>query len=186
MTNHILVTAVGNDRPGIVARITEVLVSHGANLEESRMAILGGEFAAVMLVTAEVNADALLKDLKELEKDGISVTTKMTKPLGADKYASYIPCEIFLRGADHEGIVHSLSSQLRDRDINIQSVHTEVISAPETGSPLFCMNATILVPPQISVEDFKKELQKIGDSQNVDIELKTRKEAEAKAGAAKK
>ncbi len=185
MTNHILVTAVGDDRPGIVARITEVLVGHGANLEESRMAILGGEFAAVMLVTAEVNADALLNDLKELEKDGISVTTKMTKPISADKYSSYIPCEIFLRGADHEGIVHSLSSQLRDRDINIQSVHTEVIGAPETGSPLFCMNATVLVPPSLPVDQLKKELQQIGDAQNVDIDLKTRKEADARAGSKK-
>ncbi|MDZ4833091.1 MAG: ACT domain-containing protein [Candidatus Melainabacteria bacterium] len=182
MTNHILVTAVGVDRPGIVARITEVLVSHGANLEESRMAILGGEFAAVMLVTGEINADALLKDLGELEKDGISVTTKLTKPMGAEKYSAYVPCEIFLRGADHEGIVHSLSSQLRDKDVNIQSMHTEVISAPETGSPLFCMNATILLPPSIPIEEFKKELQRIGDAQNVDIELKTRKEAEVKAG----
>ncbi len=185
MTNHILVTAVGEDRPGIVARITEVLVSHGANLEESRMAILGGEFAAVMLVTGEINADALLKDLHELEKDGITVSTKQTKPISTEKYGAYIPCEIFLRGADHEGIVHSLSTQLRDKDVNIQSMHTEVISAPETGSPLFCMNATVLVPPSIPIDEFKKELQRIGDLQNVDIELTTRKEAEAKAGAKK-
>ncbi|MBZ0186776.1 MAG: hypothetical protein K8F91_11050, partial [Candidatus Obscuribacterales bacterium] len=46
MNNQLLVTAVGEDRPGIVARVTEVLSGHGANLEASRMAILGGEFAA--------------------------------------------------------------------------------------------------------------------------------------------
>jgi glycine cleavage system transcriptional repressor len=183
MTNHLLVTAVGEDRPGIVARITEVLVSHGANLEESRMAILGGEFAAVMLVTGNIELDALRKDLNALEKDGISVSTKSTKPINPERYKNYTSCEIFLRGADHEGIVHSLSTQLKDKDINIQSVHTEVISAPVSASPLFCMNATILVPPTMSVEGLKKELARIGDSQSVDIELKIRSESEVDARA---
>lgn len=185
MTNHMLVTAVGEDRPGIVARITEVLVSHGANLEESRMAILGGEFAAIMLITGHIDVAGLNKDLQALEKDGISVTTRETRPVSSDKYNSYALCEIFLRGADHEGIVHSFSSQLRDKDINIQSVHTEVISAPVTAAPLFCMNATILVPPSLKVEDLRKELEKIADAQGVDIELKSRSAAslaeEAKA-----
>ncbi|MBX3137861.1 hypothetical protein KF707_16670 [Candidatus Obscuribacterales bacterium] len=183
MTNHLLVTAVGEDRPGIVARLTEVLVSHGANLEESRMAILGGEFAAVMLVTGAIDMNALQNEFRALEKDGIHVTTRTTKPIDIDKYKSYASCEIFLRGADHEGIVHSLSSQLRDKEINIQSVHTEVISAPVSASPLFCMNATILVPPSLSVEELKKELARIGDTQGVDIDLKVRSESEADAKA---
>jgi len=183
MTNHLLVTAVGEDRPGIVARITEVLVSHGANLEESRMAMLGGEFAAIMLVTGQIEMEALQKDFQALEKDGIAVTTRATKPISPDKYKSYTSCEIFLRGADHEGIVHSLSSQLKDKDVNIQSVHTEVISAPVSASPLFCMNATILVPPAMKVEDLKKELARIGDTQGVDIDLKVRSESEAPSRA---
>ncbi len=183
MTNHLLVTAVGEDRPGIVAKITEVLVSHGANLEESRMAILGGEFAAVMLVTGQMDASELQKDLSALEKDGIAVTTRSTKPISAERYRDHTACEIFLRGADHEGIVHSVSSQLKDKDINIQSVHTEVISAPVSGSPLFCMNATILVPPSLPVETLKSDLARIGDAQSVDIELKVRRESEAKFDA---
>ncbi len=183
MTNHLLVTAVGEDRPGIVAKLTQVLVSHGANLEESRMAILGGEFAAVMLVTGEMDANKLQHDLSALEKDGITVTTRATKPISVDKYRDYTACEIFLRGADHEGIVHSVSSQLRDKDINIQSVHTEVISAPVSGSPLFCMNATILVPPSLPVETLKSDLASIGDAQSVDIELKVRRASEAKSDA---
>lgn len=181
MTNHLLVTAVGEDRPGIVARLTEILVSHGANLEESRMAMLGGEFAAVMLVTGDIDMNALQNELRALERDGFHVTTKPTKPVAIEKYRNYTSCEIFLRGADHEGIVHSLSSQLKDKDINIQSVHTEVISAPVSASPLFCMNATILVPPSLSIEELRKELARIGDSQSVDIDLKIRTETASEA-----
>ncbi|MGD9679812.1 MAG: glycine cleavage system protein R [Candidatus Obscuribacterales bacterium] len=174
MGNQLLVTAVGEDRPGIVARVTEVLAGHGANLEASRMAILGGEFAAIMLVTgASDKLEAIKKDLSVLEKDGITISTKLTKPVSPEIYKDHVRCELSLRGADHEGIVHSVSSQLRDKKINIQSVETDVVGAPITGTPLFCMNATILVPPDLPVGKLKEELDEIARSQSVDIDLST-------------
>ncbi|MBW3611674.1 MAG: GHKL domain-containing protein [Actinobacteria bacterium] len=47
---HVAVTAIGTDRPGIVARVTGVLVEHGGNLEDSAMTILGGHFAIMLVV----------------------------------------------------------------------------------------------------------------------------------------
>lgn len=172
MSSQLLVTAVGEDRPGIVSRITEVLLSHGANLEESRMAVLGGEFAAIMLVTGGADKiDAIQTDLSGLEKDGIQVNTKLTRRLDMERYKGYTLCEISLRGADHEGIAHHLSRRLKDRDINFQSVHTEVIGAPVTGSPLFCMDATIMVPSKTSLENLRAELEEIATQEMVEIEL---------------
>lgn len=174
MNNQLLVTAVGEDRPGIVARVTEVLSGHGANLEASRMAILGGEFAAIMLVTGpQDKLEMISRDLKVLERDGIAISTKKTTPISPDVYKDHARCELSLRGADHEGIVHSLSSSLRDKNINIHSVETDVVEAPVTGSPLFCMNAVILVPPAIPLEKLKRELEQVACDQNVDIDLKT-------------
>jgi glycine cleavage system transcriptional repressor len=45
-------SALGRDRPGIVAEVTGVLVEHGVNVEDSRMAILRGEFAMVLVLGA--------------------------------------------------------------------------------------------------------------------------------------
>src|SRR5438309_5307887 len=82
MKNQLLVTAVGEDRPGIVARLSEIFIKHGGNLEESRMAILGGEFAAIVLVSApEGKMDALTQDLVKLKAEGIMITTKATHAL---------------------------------------------------------------------------------------------------------
>ena len=45
---YLVVTTVGPDRRGMVEKITDVMVNHQANIEESRMARLGGEFAVIM------------------------------------------------------------------------------------------------------------------------------------------
>lgn len=173
MRTQLLVTTVGEDKPGIVAKLTEVFVKHGANLEESRMAILGGEFAAIALVTLErENLDDLKKALEGLKSEGLTVSTKGTSI--ADRLKDYTTYELELRGADHEGIVHKVSSYLRDRNINIQSIDTQIINAPETGSPLFCMKAIMQVPPRITFDELRKNLDAIGDAEMVDIELSSK------------
>ncbi len=178
MRTQLLVTSIGEDRPGIVARLTEVFVANSANLEESRMAILGGEFAAIMLVSvATTNVPALEKDLAKLQTEGISATARRTEILDPNRFAGYGNFEIFLKGADHEGIVHKVSSFLHDLSINIQSVETTVVAAPVTGSPLFQMSALVLVPPTIAAADLKKKLDAIADQETVDIELRSLNQA---------
>jgi len=170
MKVQLLVTATGEDRPGIVARLTEVFVAHGANLEESRMALLGGEFAAIVLVSlASERLEELLPALDMLKKDGILVTTKKTSLQSPDKFKGYIPYDLSVSGADHEGIVHKVTAYLREHSINIQNMESDIINAPDTGTPLFCMRATVQVPPSVSMSELQKQLQQIGDQESVDI-----------------
>lgn len=170
---QLLVTSIGEDRPGIVARLAELFVANGANLEESRMAILGGEFAAIMLVSmSNDKVSELEKDLARLQTEGISVSTRKTEQMMSGRFQGYANYEISLKGADHEGIVHKVSSFLRDQSINIQSVETTVVNAPVTGSPLFQMRALVLVPPALSGAQLQKSLDHIANEESVDIELR--------------
>jgi glycine cleavage system transcriptional repressor len=175
MKKQLLVTAAGEDRPGIVARLTEVFVKHGANLEESRMAILGGEFAAIIMIAVpDERIEDLRKELKGLEDETITVTTKSTKPLDPKRFVKYAPYQIDLAGADHEGIVHKVSRFLKDHSINIQCMDTEVVPAPVSGTPLFHMKATVLVPPSISFGELQHQLDQLGDEECVDIAISAR------------
>jgi glycine cleavage system transcriptional repressor len=173
MRTQLLITSIGEDRPGIVARLTEVFVANSANLEESRMAILGGEFAAIMLVSAPAEkTPGLEKDLAKLQAEGISAISRKTEFLNPNRFQGYASYEISLSGADHEGIVHQVSSFLHDQSINIQSVDTTVVNAPVSGTPLFQMKAHIQVPPAISESQLRKKLNEIADQESVDIDLK--------------
>lgn len=186
MQNKFLLTVVGEDRPGIVARLTEVLVKHEANLEESRMAILGDEFAAIVLISVSDNKlDNLKKELSSLEKEGIQITYKGTQPLGSERFAGYSWYRLHLTGADHEGIVFKVAQMLRERSINIQSMETDVVPAPETATPLFKLDATIVVPATIRSAELEKELSRIGEEEMVDIVIKEVDSAKAVAAAVK-
>ena len=172
MKIQLMVTATGEDRPGIVARLTEVVVKHGGNLESSRMTILGGEFAAISLVTVpEEKAPALENALSELKNDELTIFCKKTKSFSSERHAGYSFYDIVLSGADHEGIVHKFSAHLRDLNVNFQSVHTDIVHAPITGSPLFTMHASVAVPPSITFSELKKDLARLADEEAVEIEL---------------
>ena len=183
MKEHILVTAVGEDRPGIVSHLAEVITRHGANLEDSRMTVLGGEFAAIALVTVTENKlPQLLKDLEQLTKDKIHVTTRKTKAPNGEQYKNHSAFQISLTGADHEGIVHKISSYLKNHHINIQSMETELVPAPETGTPLFCMNAIVIVPDSMDSKKLNADLDAIAQEEAVEIDLAAYIEAGQEVG----
>ena len=177
MTNQLLVCAIGEDRPGIVAQLTEVVARHGGNLEESRMAILGGEFAAIMLVTVALErVDAFKTELHRLNGDSLNVIVKPTQRLDPNRFKGHSYYDITLNGADHEGIVHKVSALLHERSINIQSMDTDLVNAPETGTPLFRMKAIVAVPKSMGLQTLQEDLRKLGNQENVDITVQSRAE----------
>ena len=63
-------TAIGRDRPGIVAAVTKALYEHDCNIEDSSMTILEDEFAIILIMSMpeKSNTDSLLKDIKNVER----------------------------------------------------------------------------------------------------------------------
>ena len=80
MTQLIVLSAVGTDRPGVVKDISKAILDCGGNIEESRMAALGAEFAVLLLISGNwhtlTKLEKALDDLKE--KDGLTITIKKT------------------------------------------------------------------------------------------------------------
>ena len=173
MTHQALVlTATGPDKPGIVEQVTEVVEEHDGNVEASRMARLGGEFAMLMLVSASgTRIGAQREALRGLRQHDFKVVTRLTASGNMEQYAGHIPYEIKVRGADHEGIVHSVTQYLASQGINIETLDTNVCKAPMTGTPLFEMDAVILVPGSLSYHDLREALEEIGDQSGVDAEI---------------
>ena len=172
MKTYLVVTVTCPDRPGIVERITEVLVGHAANWEESRMARLGGDFAGIVLISvAPEKADALAASLHALGDAQMTVLIKPTKP-AADALVGGTLYELQLTGADHEGIVHKVSAYLAGQGINVEAMETDVVPAPVTATPLFQMEAQIKVPPRLTLAELQGNLARIGDELGVDIEVR--------------
>ncbi len=98
---YLVVTTVGPDRRGIVEKITEVIVSQQANIEESRMARLGGEFAVIMLLSLPgKKEEVLLAGLDTLKAYNLTVITRPTNLSRLELFQGFVPYEISVIGAD--------------------------------------------------------------------------------------
>ncbi len=76
MRKNIVLTLTGSDRLGIVESVTKMLLEYDGNVEASRMARLGGEFAMLMLFSLpEENLPRLEKGIQSLASQGFKVTT---------------------------------------------------------------------------------------------------------------
>ena len=170
MDKHIVITCVGPDQVGLVDQVTETILDKKGNIEESRMARLGGEFAMLLMVTvSETNLKDLEKELEKLQDDGYHVYTRETGREIPSRFQGWVPFDLFVTVADHEGILHSITHSLAEKNINVELLDTAVTSAPMSGTPLFTLNAVILVPPGLSREEWNSPLEQAGRDANVNI-----------------
>ena len=172
MRENIVFTLTGADRIGIVEAVTKLLLDRGGNVETSRMARLGGEFAILMLVSMpSEQIDNLGKDVEMLVVQGYKVTTSRTGQTYAEAHPGWLPYQIEVHGADHEGIIHQVAHYLSERGINIESMDTGTSHAPVSGTPLFSMTALVSVPLSLSGQGWETALEDMGNQLNVDIKV---------------
>lgn len=173
--HFVVLSALGPDKPGLVATITETLASVGCNIEDSRMAVLGAEFGVLILISGGHKAveEALVR-MPELERaTGLSIVAKRTKSPEDHRRAMAIPYQVIAESLDHEGIVRSVATALHGLGTNIVSLETSAYNAPVTGSPLFKLEALVDVPAEVSVATLRATMGKVAERENIDIEVRS-------------
>ena len=173
MKRNMVITVMCQDQPGLVKQLSEAILGCGGNVEESRMARLGGEFAGLLLVSVDESCmDGLGRALVAMEQEGYHIHTRVTDIDGQRGVEGYIPHEICVNGADHEGIIHSIADYLAEEGANIEEMLTSVINAPVTGTPLFSMKAVVAVPPALSTLGLRTKMESVATDMNLDVEVR--------------
>jgi glycine cleavage system transcriptional repressor len=161
--NEIWLTAIGRDKPGIVARIARVLLDHGLNIEDSQMRILGGRFAMMLLLRGEPHEEKLVKDLlaagRELGLDYIYV-----HPIGEADVAPPQPTHVLsVYGGDHPGIVAAVAESLAENGVNITDLETRL------SGEVYVMLLDLVIPAGV---DIGEPIRAVGREQGVDVALR--------------
>lgn len=174
MKDYAVLTAVGADRPGLVDAVSKFILDNGCNIDDSRMAVLGGEFAMLILIDGAAQAiDKVLNGTSVIsQSSGLHVQCHRTRSPGESAHSGTIPYRLEAYSMDHPGIVHRLASYLAERKINIRALDTRLTHAPVTGLPLFSLHAIVDVPSQENVMELRQSLEKIGAQQNIDVVIK--------------
>jgi glycine cleavage system transcriptional repressor len=167
------VSAVGRDRPGIVAGVSEILFEMGGNIEDSKMSILRGHFAVMLIVAGpdELDRDQLearLAPLKEeLDLDAIAISD--VAEVRGDALDARPTHVVSVYGADHPGIVHAISRKLAEEGSSITDLETKLVG--DAGSPIYVMLMEIRLPGEVDVAELGSELDRIGRDARLEVSM---------------
>jgi glycine cleavage system transcriptional repressor len=166
------VTALGADRPGIVAAVTGVLMRHGGNLEDTAMTNLGGHFAMMLVVEVPegTSPDALEASLvEEVGSLGLTVAVRPIVDVPGHGPAGE-PWAVSLYGADQPGIVHRVAQKLADHGANIVDLSTRVVGpGPEHA---YVLLLELSLPPTADPDRLAAELSWLAGELGVEIHFR--------------
>ena len=168
---HFAVTAVGADRPGIVAAVTGALVDQGCNLEDSSMSILRGHFAMMLLVAGPDRLTA-----EHLEEALAAVAGRFELVVAVRPNDDAVPVSptgeawnVAVYGADRPGIVHEVASLLADAGVNILDLTTRLIGDEER--PVYAMILEVTLPRGLRGEDLSFRLSERAKELGIECSL---------------
>lgn len=169
--NYLVITASGEDKVGLVDQFSGKITDSGCNIEESRMAVLGGQFALLMLLSGPWNAlskfEGQLESLgKQLE---LTIVHKRTRQ--RERSQPVVPYQVEVVAMDHPGIVRSLAGFFSRNGINIEELHTSTYPAPHTGTPMFSVSMTVGIPGEAHIPTLRSDFLDYCDELNLDASL---------------
>jgi glycine cleavage system regulatory protein len=168
MSTSIVLTVIGDDHPGIVKSLSDVLASHGGNWNQSSMSSLAGQFAGILLATVpDDQAEACATALRGLAEEGLQVVVKAcVESTPGPKGEIYL---LDLVGHDRPGIVQEITHVLTRHGVNVDELETDVASASMAGGPLFKARAQLLVPAEVDVSVLVTDLEAIANELMVEF-----------------
>ncbi|MCK5534556.1 transcriptional regulator [bacterium] len=174
MTQNMVLTAVGKDRPGIVAAVSRVLYESGWNIEDSSMNLLKGEFAMILIISGKEGIP--LAQFNE-KFDSLRKTLELSiylRELSADELVHKVQEQVSLYaisvyGTDKPGIVYEITELLANRNVNVVDVNTQIAGSKE--SPVYVMLLEAEVPFDIKEEQLREDLQSKGKELGVNVSI---------------
>lgn len=136
MKHWYMLTLVGEDRPGIVAKVTSALFDGDCNLGETSMMRLGGSFTIMMMVGSDASATQLEKLLSPVV-DSLGLRLHVDRIQGQLHHHIVPDVRITVSGADRAGIVAKVTTALAEAGLNILDLESDV--AGSEAAPIYIM-----------------------------------------------
>ena len=171
MKQFIAISAIGNDRIGLVHDLSKTIADCGGNISESRMTALGSDFAMLLLVSGNWHSIARIEtELNKLaETSGVVIQVRRTVERAARE--DMVPYSVDCVSLDQAGIVSAVSGFFAARGIDIGELSTRAYAAAHTGAQMFSVYMIINVPARIHVGALREEFMDFCDQMNLDAIL---------------
>lgn len=173
--HHLVLSALTADRPGIVDEIARAASEARCNIADSRMIVMGNEFALIMMLSGTWDAVAKLEaQLPALTRRlDLQLICKRTERRRLDKPA--MPYTVHVVALDNPGIVHEIANFFASQGINIEAMETSTYAAAHTGSPMFALSMTVNIPAHVHIASLRETFMIFCDDRNLDAIIEPHK-----------
>lgn len=176
MNQHALLTVTGRDRPGIVARTTQVLFETGCNIADSSMTRLGGAFTVMLILhlPPTLTLERLAEQFHPLADE--MMLTIHVHPLSIESAAvqggdAPQVATLSVLGADQPGIVFRVTQLLAEMACNIIDLYTRMLGSAD--KPVYSMVIEMEVPDSPDWPNrLQQRLTQLENGLNVEIHLR--------------
>ena len=171
MNDYIIISALGDDRPGLISELTGMIADCGCSIEDTRMTVLAGQFA--ILVNARGSKASLEKLKAKLPGFQIKLNLEMIwrHRQSKKKSENVCPYEVEIVSIDDIGLVHNVTQFFAKKNINIENLETSTYLAPHTATTLFSAKMIVTTPAGLSIKNLREELSEFCDSLNIDASI---------------
>ncbi len=164
----LVISALGEDRPGLVNELSESILEHQGSISDSRMTVLGGHFAIILLVDGNWNNIAKLEGHLPAIGEKLGLTINLSRTVAKPGSASQLPYVVEVIALDNPGIVHKLAGFFSKRNINIRDLSTSTYAAAHTGTQMFSVHLRLDIPANLSIAMLRDEFMDFCDQLNLD------------------
>lgn len=161
-----MLTLIGKDQPGIVAKVSSALFNGGCNLGEASMTRLGGNFTIMLMVQYEGTTEALEKIVAPV-CDSLDLRRHVDVIEGELHHHVEPNVRISVYGADRAGIVADVTSALAEAGLNILNLESDVGGTPEKA--IYIMHIEGVAAK--GNKALKKALEILAKEKNVETQL---------------
>ncbi len=128
MPQHLVITAVGEDRPGISNCVTHLVTEAGCNIIDSRIALFGNEFTLIMLLSGNNNSIARVETSLPLISQQHDLITIMKRTSPHTHSENVYRVEVFVESEDKLGLTEKFTEFFAERSIGISTLSAQTIS----------------------------------------------------------
>ena len=173
MSHYLVISAIGNDRPGIVNDVSQMIAEHKGNITSSRMMALGGEFALMLMIEGdETTIDGIIAKLPDIESSlGLTITSRKNRITAAA--AQQIAYKVKVVSMDHPGIVQQISDFFSNQQANIEEMNTDTYAAAHTGTQMFALNMVASLPAETKIGQLREQFYEFCDNLNLDATIES-------------
>ncbi len=166
----LILTVIGEDRPGLVERIATTISAHSGNWLESSLAHLAGKFAGIVEISVPPDRSRALRAALSV-LPGLRIAIEESVADLEIRHGKRLTLSVI--GHDRIGIVRDISLVLARHKLNVEALSTFTASAPMCAELLFHAEADLEARGEFDESALKRDLERISDELMVDIALDT-------------